>query len=112
MQLPTAPSRRVLNWGALGNGNGQLMFFGGNGKSDSKATGLNRLIKSYHSPVCEKEFFTSGGDYSSDESEEEEEDDEVADSDLDSDSDDNSPTVGSLLKETIYPRRLERSLAD
>jgi hypothetical protein len=96
------------------------MFFGGNGKSDSKATGLNRLIKSYHSPVCEKEFFTSGGDYSSDESEEEEEeeDDELADSDSDSDSDsdydsdDNSATVGSLLKETIYPRRLERSLAD
>lgn len=68
--------------------------------------------------MCEKEFFTSGGDYSSDESEEEEEDDELADSDLDSDSDsgydsdDNSATVGSLLKETIYPRRLERSLAD
>jgi len=92
------------------------MFFGGDGKSDSKATGLNRLIKSYHSPVCEKEFFTSGGDYSSDESEEE--DDELADSDLDSDSDsdydsdDNRATVGSLLKETIYPRRLERSLTD
>jgi hypothetical protein len=93
MQSPTAPSRDVLNGGALGNGNGQLMFFGANGRSDSKATGLNRLIGGYYSPVCEKEFFMAGGDDSSDESEDkgEEEDDEFTDSD--SDSDDSIATV-------------------